>query len=387
MQMSLPWGDDGEELAPQLVEFEPRPVTLAVVSPTAAPALVAAPIASSCWSGDNVEKAILADEAPRAVSNYLAAIAFIAVLLLAVLAVMYYFVQRQSVNARRRGPSRRAAHRRHEVKRITGMLWFVVAVVLFIAISSVLGLVALAVLHTVERSKLFVPTAVSRYAKVSGKFYPLPGGGGLLHCTPNADPRARPVLFAHGNTLNLDPYASALSRMATCNYNIWALEYAGYGMTEAPSDAPCGKSLIRDLREAWDICGRDDAIVVGFSMGGALLGQVYDQLCPAPAQLVFLNTFWSVPDLVASKVSVVGSLLSPLVETQWITQPPRRYCGKVVIVWSKDDDIVPPEHSAELCAIFSALKPVCIELPKGGHRWSSFCFMSSWCNESVLLPA
>jgi pimeloyl-ACP methyl ester carboxylesterase len=267
-------------------------------------------------------------------------------------------------------------------------VWFVVGLVLAVICSSVLAVLCVSALHVVERSKLFVPTPVARYSKVGGKWFPLPGGGGLLHMTPHADPRARPVLFAHGNSLNLDPYAAALDRFATCNYNIWAVEYAGgYGITKSSRDAPSAKSLARDMHEAWAICGREDAIIIGFSMGGAALGQVYDELTPSPAQIVFLNTFWSVPDLVASKAGFFGPLISPLLETQWMTQPPKKYSGKVVVVWSADDTIVPPEHSAELCSIFDKLEPTCIELPKGGHRWSSLCFMSSWCNDSVLLPA
>ena len=324
------------------------------------------------------------DELPWSVSHYLAALALIAVVFLAALTVLLYCT---------------GSSVKKQVTRVDGlawMLWFVVALVITVVVSSGLGLLALGALQRVERSKLFVPTTVSRYSRVSGKWYPLPGGGGLMHCTPNADPRARPVLFAHGNTLGLDPYASALDRFATCGYNIWAVEYAGgYGMTEPRDDAPCGDSLVRDIREAWAICGRDDAILIGFSLGGALVGQVYDDLRPAPAQVVLLNTFWSVPQLVADKVAdqvqyissrTLHAVLGPLLETQWVTKPPRSYTGRVVIVYSKDDSVVPPEHSAELCAIFADLKPNCIELPKGGHRWSAFCFMSSWCNSMTLLP-
>lgn len=319
------------------------------------------------------------DETPWSMQIYLTALALIALMLLVFIAILYFVVQ---------GTRTSGSSGKEDRKWITQMMWFVVAIVLIILFSSVVGMVVLMVVHAIERSKLFVPTHVSRYSRVSGKWYPLPGGGGLLHCTPNADPRARSVLFAHGNTFGLDPYASALDQFATCNYNIWALEYAGgYGMTEPQDDAPSAESLVRDIREAWAICGRDDAIIIGFSLGGALLGQVYDDLCPLPAQIVFLNTFWSVPALVACKLKGIGSLVAPLLNTQWVTKPPKRFKGKVTIVFSVDDDIVPPDQSAELCAIFASLKPACIQLPKGGHRWSAFCFMSSWCNETVLLPA
>lgn len=50
---------------------------------------------------------------------------------------------------------------------------------------------------------------------------------------------------------------------------------------------------MRDVMDAWSVCGRSDAIVIGFSLGGAILGEVYEALSPMPAQLVFLNTFVS----------------------------------------------------------------------------------------------
>jgi hypothetical protein len=103
---------------------------------------------------------------------------------------------------------------------------------------------------------------------------------------------------------------------------------------------------------------------------------------------VFLNTMASIPDLVADKAGAIGPALSPLLETQWRTQPPKLFRGKVVVVWSSDDDVVPPEHGAAIGTIFdkAGLDPVCIELPTGNHRWSALTYLSSWCNPSVLLP-
>jgi hypothetical protein len=271
-------------------------------------------------------------------------------------------------------------------KRIGGMgiSIFALLVVLF----SIVAMSAAAVLgiQAIERKQLFQPTRIDRYTRVAGIWYPLSSGGGVLHLTPNAAPNTRRILFLHGNSLNLDSYAEALEKFATLGYSIYALEYAGYGPTKKPDDGPSCKTVMRDAFEAWELVGNSDTIVVGFSLGGALLGQIYEQLNPLPAQIVFLNTFWSVCMLVETKLGdTFGQVLAPLLQTQWITRAPTTFKGSVVVVYTADDLVVPPKHGEQLCQVFSQANLRCIRVPYGGHRLGTFRFLRSWA-PSLLPP-
>jgi hypothetical protein len=166
---------------------------------------------------------------------------------------------------------------------------------------------------------------------------------------------------------------------------VWAVEYAGFGIAHASSSKPNSQSVLQDVMDAWDICGSQDAIVIGFSIGGAVLGEVYEQFAPSPSQLVFLNTFASFPQLVADKLG--SPILSPFLKTQWVTPAPKTYQGKVTVVYTLDDTVVPPSHGKKLCSIFKSLKPQCIALKSGGHRYSALNHRDEWANNKTLLPA
>jgi len=267
--------------------------------------------------------------------------------------------------------------------------WSAAVIVLCILFGiTILCIIAFLVLRTVEQKYLFVPHVTSAYRKIHGNWIGLRSGGGLLHCTPHANPSNRPLLFLHGNTGNLDLYEAALKRCGQMGYNIYALEYAGYGIATNNKDRknPDCKSVIQDVLEAWDVCGDSECIVMGFSLGGAILGKIYDHLKPMPAQLVFLNTFHSIAGLIQSKYQIIGPMLTPLLKTQWSTQPPKYYHNEVLVVYTKDDDVVTPEQGKELCKIFETLSPVCVELPDGGHRYSTIRHLDQWANSTYLLP-
>jgi dienelactone hydrolase len=257
---------------------------------------------------------------------------------------------------------------------------------------SLLGLVIFVVVRAVEQNNLFAPTQTNRYKKITGQWIRLKSGGGVMHCTEHALPNSRRLIFLHGNTGNLDLYDAALRRCASLGYDIYALEFRGYGTTlqDVPAPdriAPDARSILRDAIECWQAVGDSNAIIMGFSLGGIALGQIYDELAPMPAQLVFLNTFYSFPNLVAEKLGVVGTALNPLLATKWHTRSPKKYHNRVLVVYTADDDVVPAAQGKALCHIFSTLKPDCVELPSGGHRYSTIIHIDKWANSNYLLPA
>jgi predicted esterase len=255
--------------------------------------------------------------------------------------------------------------------------------VIVLGVTTILSIIALIVVQSVEKEKLLTPIKTDKYRKIKGIWYRLPNGGGLLNYTPNAPPNARTILFLHGSSGNLDLYHMAMDKFKDRGFNLWCLEYGGFGAAPGAAGSPNANSLVKDVFEAWKICGNENAILTGFSLGGILAGHVLDDLQPLPAQVVLLNTFPTFTGLVKNKLGWMGSLLSPLLESQWQIKAPQKFKGKVAVIFSSDDSVVPPEESAKICEIFKKLKPQCIELPSGGHRYSSLIFMNSWAD--VLL--
>lgn len=270
-----------------------------------------------------------------------------------------------------------------------------IAIVTFLSVFVVLligAFTAIYTVHQIERSQLFHPTKLHRYqhflhngSSSTNRWFTLPHGGGLLQVSVNNLGR-RKVLFLHGNTGSLDLYAKPLITFAQeMGYDIYALEYRGYGITDHTFH-PSASSVIIDALDAWKLIGNENTIVCGFSLGGALLGEIYERLVPQPAQLVFLNTFWSFSDLVQEKLgSKLSNFLNPLLETQWLTKAPTKFKGKVVVVFTADDSVVPQIHGKRLCQIFYNTDLNCIMLPNAGHKVAPFVHINEW-KQYLLSP-
>jgi len=267
----------------------------------------------------------------------------------------------------------------------TAKICFIILIILTVIVLFLV--IAFVVVRSQEQTKLFQPDTCKKYKDISGKFYYMKSGGVLVNINPDVSPEKRRVLFIHGNSMSIDAYSKPLYCLAALGYNVWAVEYGGYGIAKGSRhlDSPNCKTVLQDTREAYAICGHSDMIVMGFSLGGAILGELYDSFNPSPSQIVFLNTFYNLPKLVAEKLKTIGPLIQPLLRTQWVTKKPRKYKGKVMIVSTKDDQVVTPSQGRQLCKIFASLNPICIMLPNGGHRRSALIYIDSWANPTVLL--
>lgn len=249
-------------------------------------------------------------------------------------------------------------------------------------------IVGFSVVRGQEQEKLFQPEATEKYKHLGGDLFRLKSGGAIMNLNPNAP--GRPLYFIHGNSLNLDYYAKPLYGLVQMGYNVWAIEFSGYGMATDKGLKPSGHTVLRDSIEGYDFmisktkANQLKPIVIGFSLGGAILGEIYETLTPEPAQLGFLNTFCNMTDLVADKLPVVGDILKPCLKTKWKTKSPKFYQGQVLIVTTKDDTVVPPAQGRQLCKIFSKVNPECVEIANGGHRKSCLIHQDQWITK--LLP-
>lgn len=274
-----------------------------------------------------------------------------------------------------------------------------VAIVLFIL--CVIWMIPLLV-PMMEPKLLFHPVRVPFYdnlAPYQTDVRVLPNGGLLLRYfgarpktmieyTQNSEYRSRKILFLHGNAGHIGYFLPAVKQLDALGYDVYMLEYHGYGISQKKDVSPEG--VIQDLYEAWQACGDSETILMGFSLGGIVMGQGYSQLRPAPAQLVFLNTTGNMPALADELSMGTGPLLIPFMKTKkWITPPPaiteeNKYM-KVLIVATYDDKLIPPRHSWALHQTFKDLGPMMSTVPDGGHEVGPFAHIKQW--STWLVPA
>lgn len=157
------------------------------------------------------------------------------------------------------------------------------------------------------------------------------------------------LLYFHGNAGNLSHRATAVAALAHLGLRVFIFDYRGYGRSEG---RPGETGLYEDARAAWRVLTDERGIapgrivLYGKSLGGAVAVQLATEV--RPAGLVLQSTFTSVPDLAAVHYPFVPRVL---VRTRM--ESARKLPGvrcPVLIVHSRDDEIVPFAHAERLLA-------------------------------------
>jgi pimeloyl-ACP methyl ester carboxylesterase len=115
--------------------------------------------------------------------------------------------------------------------------------------------------------------------------------GGTLHVVVTGT--GSPVVLLHGVTLQWWVW-SAVIRLLRDRHQVVAWDMRGHGESEAGREGVTLEACARDLAMLLESLGRDDAIVVGHSMGGMCLGRFavthHDVLHQRVRGLVFVAT-------------------------------------------------------------------------------------------------
>lgn len=170
------------------------------------------------------------------------------------------------------------------------------------------------------------------------------------------------VLICHGNVENLSTHVMLDLWLIDAGYNLFIFDYRGYGRSEGMPDV---QGINRDAEAALETllfslprARRDNIVVFGKSLGGAVA--VYT-VANSPYKdrvkaLVLESAFSSYRRIAREKIadSVIGwPFQYPL---SWLINDdfsPIKYISNVspvpvIIIQSKDDDIVPGHHSRML---------------------------------------
>ena len=191
--------------------------------------------------------------------------------------------------------------------------------------------------------------------------------GEQLHGWYVAVPDARAtLLFCHGNAGNISHRLESLRIFHTLGLNVLIFDYRGYGQsTGKPSEA----GTYRDVDAAWHYLlderrlAPQGIVIAGRSLGAAVAADLASRT--APAAVVLESAFMSVPAMAAEIYPWLPSRLPGLyrydnqAKLARITRP-------LLIVHSRDDEIVPFAHAATLFAEAGRPKQL-LEL-QGGHN-------------------
>jgi fermentation-respiration switch protein FrsA (DUF1100 family) len=174
------------------------------------------------------------------------------------------------------------------------------------------------------------------------------------------------VLFFHGNAGNISHRLDSLRIFNGLGLSTLIFDYRGYGRSEG---APSEEGTYRDAKAAWRYLtdarkvARERIVFFGRSLGGAVAAHLANQ--QSPRALILESVFTSVPDIAAQhyRIFPVRWLSRFGYETRKFIRTVR--CP-VLIVHSRDDEIIPVRHGREL--LDAANLPKRFLGLRGGHN-------------------
>ena len=159
------------------------------------------------------------------------------------------------------------------------------------------------------------------------------------------------ILFCHGNAGNISHRLESIQIFHQLGLSVCIFDYRGYGQSEG---SPTEQGTYQDAEAAWRYLTEtrqvepDQIIVFGRSLGGAVAAWLAQS--HRPGALILESTFTSVPDIAAT--------LYPYLPVRFFSRfqyNTAEYLGgidcPVLIVHSRDDEIMPFSHGRQLFEI------------------------------------
>ena len=176
----------------------------------------------------------------------------------------------------------------------------------------------------------------------------------------------RVVLFFHGNAGNISHRLYSIRQFLDLGLSVLIIDYRGYGQSGGRVNEP---GLDRDADAAWRYLTEEraipgnDIVIFGRSLGGSVAAKLASQV--EPRALIVESTFTSVPDAAQD--------VYPWLPARWLSR--LRHATKeyirdvdvpVLVVHSRDDEIIPYHHAEEIFA--AANEPRTMLTLRGGHN-------------------
>lgn len=163
------------------------------------------------------------------------------------------------------------------------------------------------------------------------------------------------IYFLHGNAENISTHIASVSWLPDQGYNVFLIDYRGYGRSEGEPDLG---PVIEDVRSGYRWLlerKRLPLIVLGQSLGGALGGFVAATEKPAPAAVVLDAPVASYPRIAAEVARrhwltwALGPLAALVMPEEYDLDSVIDALSAPLLIFRSDDDrVVPPSHADTL---------------------------------------
>ena len=174
------------------------------------------------------------------------------------------------------------------------------------------------------------------------------------------------LLFFHGNAGNISHRLDSLEIFNQLRLATLIFDYRGYGKSDG---SPSEEGTYRDAEAAWRYLTEErrtpaqDVVLFGRSLGAAIA--VHLATRHTPGALIIESGFTSIPDLAAAVYPFLP--VRRLARFRYSTEVYLRSVScPVLIVHSRDDEIIPFTHGQRLFAVANEPKQL-LEI-RGGHN-------------------
>ena len=174
------------------------------------------------------------------------------------------------------------------------------------------------------------------------------------------------LLFCHGNAGNISHRLDSIRLFHELGLNVLIFDYRGYGLSSGTASE---QGTYRDADAAWEYLVGERGIppqrivLFGRSLGAAVASDLATRT--QPGAVILESAFTSVPDMAAR--------LYPWLPVRWLASyrydnaaKIRNISSPVLVMHSRDDEIIPFAHGERLYALANQPKRM-FEL-RGGHN-------------------
>lgn len=182
---------------------------------------------------------------------------------------------------------------------------------------------------------------------------------------PSEDERGA-ALLCHGNGGNISHRLDLIALLGRVGLSVFAFDYRGYGNSEGSPDE---EGTYLDVAAAWDqlVDARriapERVVIYGRSLGGAICSRAAAD--KEPGGLVLDSTFTSIRDAGQEIYPFLPVKLLSRYDYPTIDHVRRARCP-LLVIHSRDDDLIPFHHGRELFA--AAAEPKRFVEVRGGHN-------------------
>lgn len=189
------------------------------------------------------------------------------------------------------------------------------------------------------------------------------------------------IFYIHGNKYDVLHYYKYVNKLLNIG-NVLVFDYRGYGLSDG---IPSPRGCVEDTLLVWDyflknISDNSKTIFYGNSLGGAIacktLLTLIEQQKKIPSGLLLESTFTSVTDMAKKRYPVMHFLFANFLYDTFnskknlkdIIKLKKKLLPKILISHSKEDEIIPYNHSIELTKINKNIKHLVVQGEHGDEN-------------------